>query len=198
MMRESRISGWPRLAVLLAVVSLHAGLLALLIAASRTPLAAPQVPAAIEVIALPTIKAPQVRIENLHPEPPSTRLLTALAPPSIDGAALTGGAPEGHGAAVNWAAEAHRAVRAYEIRRDQPQTGAWSFSTYHDWWWPQRTPRAGDAVKTENGDWIVWIDANCYQVAAWHAGAAAQGLHTVCRAESGEPPEAGREPPPGP
>ena len=121
-MDDSRVWRSPRIIVLLAVLSLHAALLALLVIASRTRPIAAWTPEPIEVMMLPPVKTPRVRVDNVHPEPASTRVLTALAPPALDGSTLSGASPgpEGHGVGVNWAAEAHRALRAYEIRRDQP------------------------------------------------------------------------------
>src|SRR5258708_12835523 len=71
---------------------------------------------------------------------------------------------DGDGAAVNWAAEAPRAVQAVEIRRNHPPSVAISSSTLWTDWWP-REHHAGDRFKTESGDWIVWIRASCYQIA---------------------------------
>jgi hypothetical protein len=88
--------------------------------------------------------------------------------------------------AVNWAAEARRAVEAYEIRRDRPPSNVIAGAS-RDEWWPPRGHRAGDRYKTENGDWIVWIDANCYQIASWHPGDPSIGvppLRTICPGES--------------
>jgi hypothetical protein len=74
-----------------------------------------------------------------------------------------------HGNGVDWLAEAHRAVRAYEIRRDHPEQNALSGSSPANDWWPQQGPHAGDQFKTDGGDWIVWITPDCYKVASWHA-----------------------------
>lgn len=162
------------------VVAFHVALLWLLITASRSrELAAHTAP--VELIPLPVVYRAPVRAVISRPEhlradlpvntPPS--LGQALSPTSVS-------ATLGHGSVVNWAAEAHRAVKAFEIRRDAPPTD--TITSPWDTWWPTPGHRAGDRFKTENGDWIVWIDANCYQVAAWHPNAppAEDQPRTVC------------------
>jgi hypothetical protein len=47
-----------------------------------------------------------------------------------------------------------------------------------------REHHAGDQMKTASGDWIVWINANCYQIASWHSDApdfGALSSRTICR-----------------
>jgi hypothetical protein len=145
----------------------------------------------IELMFFPPTKAPMVRAENTRPQHLSTDIAIALAPPVLNSSSQSGpsSAPNGRGPAVNWAAEAHRAVRAFEIRRDQPPNSAISVSSLWDEWWP-REHHAGDRFKTDSGDWIVWINANCYQVAGWHSNATAFGAtppQTICPAQSGTP-----------
>jgi hypothetical protein len=90
---------------------------------------------------------------------------------------------------VNWTAEAHRAVQAFEIRRNHPPGGAISSSTPWTDWWPQGRHSVGDQFKTPNGDWIVWISSNCYQIARWGPGAyGSTPPQTVCS----HPPDASR------
>jgi hypothetical protein len=57
-----------------------------------------------------------------------------------------------------------------------------------DNWWPQAKHHAGDQFKTANGDWIVWINENCYQVANSNAIAYTPGTtlsQTICHDQSG-------------
>jgi hypothetical protein len=175
--------------VMAGVLTLHVALLALLLAASqdRNVAAAEQPP--VLLMNLPPPKVPKVRAENIRPQRLSTDIAIALAPPLLDSSIQSGSAaaPDGHGPAVNWTAEAHRAVRAFEIRRDQTPSSALSVSPSLDEWW-RREHRAGDQFKTEGGDWIVWINADCYQVASWHGTASTVGAPapaTVCRAAGG-------------
>jgi hypothetical protein len=157
---------------LLIVLTLHAAILALFLSASRTVSVIMPPAHAIEVMLIPPAKTPRVRAENARPERMSTNVAIALAPPTFNSSALSGSSslPDGHGSAVNWAAEAHRALRAFEIRRDRPPSSAISVSSSLDDWWPGEH-HAGDQFKTESGDWIVWINADCYQIASWHSSA---------------------------
>ena len=89
---------------------------------------------------------------------------------------------------MDWNAEAHRAIHAFEIRSHQPKDGISVSGTPADeHWWRRIQHRAGDRFKTPNGDWIVWIDANCYQVASAQSSSyALSGAlpQTVCIADN--------------
>jgi hypothetical protein len=175
--------------ILFVVLALHLAILALLVAASRTVGIAMPTELSIEVMLIPPAKAPRVRAENTLPERMSTNIAIALAAPVINSSLQSGSSssPDGHGSAVNWAAEAHRALRAFEIRRDQPPSSALSVSSLLDDWWPGEH-HAGDQFKTDSGDWIVWINANCYQIASWHSNAiGASPPRTICPAQRRPP-----------
>ena len=176
--------------VLVAVLAIHAALISLLLLAYRGAAGLPTPEHPIEVMFLPPKKVQQVRIEHVRPTPVSTNVMVALAPPLFNSSSQSGtsSAPDGHGSTVNWTAEAHRAVKAFEIRRDQPQNTEMSPLSRWDEWWTHEH-HAGDQAKTPNGDWIVWINAKCYQVASWHSNAtvpSAESPPTVCRAD-GDP-----------
>jgi hypothetical protein len=169
--------------VFVVVVALH---LALLLASSRTMHMAGSTEHPLELMFLAPVKTPKVFVDSTRPQRVSTHIAVSLAPPSLNSSLQTGpsSAPDGHGSTVNWTAEAHRAVRAYEIRRDQsPDNSAISVSSSLD----ERGSRehhAGDQLKTASGDWIVWINAHCYQVASWHSDATPSGpisSQTICR-----------------
>ncbi|HEX3397038.1 MAG TPA: hypothetical protein VHS76_10085 [Steroidobacteraceae bacterium] len=167
------------------VLALHVATVALLLANSRTLTLAESPERPVELLALPPVKPPIVRVDNTLPQHVSTDIAVALAPPLLNSSLQSGtsSAPEGRGSAVNWIAEAHRAVRAYEIRRDQTKNSALSVSSSLDEF-GSREHHAGDQMKTPSGDWIVWINANCYKIAGWHSGAPALGAlsaQTVCR-----------------
>jgi hypothetical protein len=181
-----------RPAVLCVVLVLHLAALALLLAHSRSlRMAGPS--DAIELLTLPPVIPPKVRLENARPQHWSTNIAAATAPPTLNNSLETGpgSAPDGQGPGVNWAAEAHRAVRAFEIRRHQTSNKALSVSSPLDelgW----REHHAGDQMKTASGDWIVWINANCYQIAAWHSETPASGPispRTICRNPAAAPPK---------
>jgi hypothetical protein len=173
-----------RPAILFVVLALHLAILALILAASRTwRIDSAQRP--IELVYLAPLKTPKVLVENARPRNLGTSLAVVTAPPLPNSALQLGSAyaADGHGSAVNWAAEARRAVRAFEIRENQPTNSYQSVSSSLG----EPDPlghHSGDQLKTANGDWIVWINANCYQIASWHSGVTALGAfspQTICR-----------------
>jgi hypothetical protein len=192
------MSGFERMSVkalrptvLFMVLALHLAALALLLAHSRTLNIAGPAEQAIQLVVLAPVKPPKVRIENARPQHWSTNIAPALAPPALNSSTQSGpgSAPDGRGPAVNWAAEAHRAVRAFEIRRHQTGNSALSVSSSLDES-GSREHHAGDQMKTASGDWIVWINADCYQIAAWHSETPAVGTISpkiICRNPAAAP-----------
>jgi hypothetical protein len=181
-MDDANARGKSRAIVFFVVLTLHLAILALLVTASRTLSIVVPTEHSIEVMLIPPTKVPKVRAENTRPQRLSTNIAIALAPPVLNSSLQSGASssPDGRGSAVNWAAEAHRALRAFEIRRDQTPSSAISVSSSLDDWWPGEH-HAGDQFKTDSGDWIVWINANCYQIASWHSNAmGASPPRTIC------------------
>jgi hypothetical protein len=178
--------------VLFFVLALHLATLALLLAHFRTlQIAGPAEPS-IELLFLAPVDPPKVRIENARPQPWSTNIAAALAPPAFNSSSQSGpgSAPDGQGPGVNWTAEAHRAVKAFEIRGHQTTNSALSVSSSLDFS-GSREHHAGDQLKTASGDWIVWINANCYQIASWHSDAPGGGAispKVICRNPASGPP----------
>jgi hypothetical protein len=192
-MRESTSWRAPRFIALIAVAALHAALVALLLMASAVYRVSYSSHQPVELLYIPALPPPPVRAETGRPLrlradialTPTVPMMTSAPPAS----ASSGTGSRGMG--VDWLAEAHRAVKAYEIRRDQPSENLLSGKSPANDWWPQQGPHAGDSYKNEAGDWIVWIDADCYKVASWHSGdpAANAGLpQIVCPKKSGVPP----------
>jgi len=181
---------------LIAVLCLHAAVLSLLIMGSRASL--PQVSAStpIQVTVIPPATLPKIRAENSRPRLSGSTAIS-IAAPVLDShssslypfASVSGS--DGSGSGVNWAAEARRAVRAFDIRSHQPPVhDALSSTPADDDWWPHTQHHAGDQYKIANGDWIVWINASCYQVAGSGppAYASEPGLpRTVCPQNSAGP-----------
>jgi hypothetical protein len=181
-----------RPAVLFIVLALHLAALALLLARSRTLNIAGAAEHPIELVVLAPVKPPKVTIDNTFPQHLSTNIAAALAPPALNSTSQSGPAfaPDGRGPAVNWTAEAHRAVRAFEIRTHQTTNSALSVSSSLDVS-GSREHHAGDQLKTASGDWIVWINADCYQIASWHSDAPALGEISpkiICRKPAAAPP----------
>jgi hypothetical protein len=177
--------------VLFIVLAVHLAALALLLAHSRTLTVAGAAEHPIELLIFPPVKPPELKIENTRPERWSTNIAVALTPPALNSSSESGpaSAADGRGSAVNGAAEAHRAVRAFEIRTHQTTNSALSVSSSLDVS-GSREHHAGDEMKTAGGDWIVWINADCYQIASWHSDAPDFGAispRTICRSPAASP-----------
>jgi hypothetical protein len=173
--------------VFIVVLALHLAMLALLLTAFRTEKRGDLTDRSIQLMYLAPLKPPQVLADNNRPPRISNNAAIAIAPPVANDATPMGSASasDGHGSGVNWIAEAHRAVRAFEIRNSQTHNSALSVSSALD----ERgfgEHHAGDRSKTESGDWIVWINADCYKIASWHSSASPDSLapQTICRAKA--------------
>lgn len=173
-MRESTVWRVPRFITLMAVVALHAALIALLFMAGgirrggvyRQPL---------ELVYIPAVPPPPVRAESGRPPRLRADIALSLTSPVITSApsASISSGTGSRGLGVDWLAEAHRAIKAYEIRQEQPDGNALSGKSPRNDSWPPQGPHEGDRFKTDAGDWIVWINADCYKVASWHSAASA-------------------------
>jgi hypothetical protein len=99
------------------------------------------------------------------------------------------GPSSGDGSGVDWHAEARRALQAFEIRNRQLSSNkSVSGRPEDDNWLPNAQHRAGEQLKTANGDWIVWINANCYEIASSGPNGYAIGAalpDAICRRHSG-------------
>ena len=155
----------------IAVAMVHVGLIVLLMTATavrRNPDASYR---PVELVYIPTPPLPRVRADSGRPQRLRADIALSMVSPMLTSAppSAPSSGTGSHGLGVDWLAEAHRAVSAYEIRRDHPPENALSGKSPANDWWPQQGPHAGDQIKTEAGDWIVWIDADCYKVASWHS-----------------------------
>jgi hypothetical protein len=163
-----------RLIALLLVLGCHLAVIALLVAESASSkIGAAAADPPLELVYLPPVKFPQALADSAHPKHVNVNVGLALTPPSLDGPSLPAPLSQngGGGAGVNWTAEAHRAVKAFEIRRDEHVIHSILGTSAWDGWLPLGEHRAGDKYRTETGDWIVWIDSSCYQIASWRDGA---------------------------
>lgn len=194
-MAESNVWGTSRSITLLLVLATHLIAIALLVMGSRTSAVLASAEPPIELMLLSPAAVPKVRIESVRPRRVSADLAVPPAPPAFD-AALPAAPPSasdtgnGGGQPVNWAAEAHRAIQAYEIRRDQHVIHTLVGASAWDGWLPKRDHHPGERYRTDAGDWIVWINADCYQVASWHAGAPPQNPaqpQTICVSDGASP-----------
>jgi hypothetical protein len=169
--------GWKsrRYFTLLIVVALHGALVtALLMQIPAKPVAG-SAPRPVDLLLFRATPPARIVPENFRPQrirgdtalsitPP---VLGSLPPAVPEAPAGAGRGSDGNGSGVDWGAEARRALNAFEIRRKEPGTHSMQSETpAEEGWWPQAQHHAGEEYKTETGDWIVWIDSNCYQIAA--------------------------------
>jgi hypothetical protein len=191
-MDDSRDWRLSRYVALLVVLALHMALLAALVMNSQTrSLAASSTPHVVELLYLPPVSLPKIRAENSPPHRLSGERAISVASPVLgslsSSLSLPASGSEGNGSGVDWAAEKRRALQAFEIRRHQtPSNNSVSGPPSEDNWWPRAQHHAGEQFKTAAGDWIVWINSSCYQVASAAADTYALGAmpsHTICPAE---------------
>ena len=176
--------GWKarRYLILALVVGLHAAFIAALLLTSATGGSVAQAPQGVELISLLPTEIPKVRSESFRPKHLNGDALASLAPPQLSigsSSAPTSGA-DGSGSGVDWSAEARRALQAFEIRSSRPASNHFNSGVPSDErWWPRTRHQAGERFKTPAGDWIVWVNSDCYQIAS--AAAPATLLpHTTC------------------
>src|ERR1700728_535139 len=204
-MDQSNVWGFPRYFTLLIVLLFHLALLALLLTASPTgdvPLSTNQ---PVELVYLAPVSFPKIRAENSLPHRLHSDIAMSIAPPVLDSSSLplspSASGSDGNGSGVDWKAEARRAVQAFEIRKHQPPNNdTVSRSSPEDTWWPEAKHHAGEQYKTASGDWIVWINASCYQVATSAANPSASGAmppQTICPCRPNAPRDDRSDPMPG-
>jgi hypothetical protein len=189
--------GWEfrRYATLLIVLMLHAAVVALFLMTSSTRIISALADTPLEMVFISPPSPPKIRAENSRPQRLNADTALTVAPPVLDSFSAAPSTPasgsEGHGTAVDWAAEARRAVQAFDIRSHQPASNqSVSGSPAEDHWWPRAQHHAGDQFKTPNGDWIVWINESCYQLTSPVPGTSASGAPpppTICLGQPGAP-----------
>jgi hypothetical protein len=171
--------------ILLMVVALHLGLIAALLRPSPPDYRAAAKPLTVELLFIPPVRPPKRRPENYLPYRLSTLSPTSIVTPLFDAESPLppSSRSRGNGSGVDWEAEAHRALQAFEIRTNDFAGGASNPGMPVEDNWSRTQHHPGDRYKTETGDWIVWINANCYQVASAAASTYARGgapPQTVC------------------
>src|ERR1700756_3670176 len=173
---ESNVWGAPRFITFLMVVAVHLAVLALLTMESRIRTPAGLANDSVELMLFPPAKASKVRFQDARLQRVNADAAISPTLPGVTAPSLSAPASgtEGNGSAVNWAAEAHRAVQAFEIRRNHPASVDISGSTSWTDWWP-REHHAGERFKTDSGDWIVWLSGSCYQLATAGSGVIGPG-----------------------
>jgi len=179
--------GLSRYGALVLVLAAHLALIiALMLSADAPPSVAQILP--VELLYLPPPNVPVIRAEISRPKRLTADTALSIVPPVFDSilpAPLASASiSDGDGQGVDWKAEARRAVQAYEIRTREPVDYAGlAGSPAEEHWWPRTQRRAGVPFKTPNGDWIVWVNERCYQVASSSSRAFAVGAllpPTIC------------------
>jgi hypothetical protein len=192
-MAESTKWGLSRYATLIVVLMLHLALFAALLTKSQNRSLPTSTVNSVQLLLLPPVNLPKVRSET-RPRRFSGDTVITITPPVLTSLSPSmspapASSSDGSGSGVDWAAEARRALHAFEIRNHQPPTNkSISSKPGEDNWWPQAQHHAGERFKTANGDWIVWINANCYQVAGAGPSAYALGAllpQTICQGQPG-------------
>jgi hypothetical protein len=195
-MNQSGRWGHQRYMALVVVLALHLALFAALLMASRTKTLPGPAVQSVELLFLPPVSPPKVRAENTPPKGFSGSTAVTAVPPRLDltsmsTSPLSASSSDGSGSGVDWAAEARRALHAFEIRNHQlAGNNSISIRPEEDNWWPHGQRRAGEHFKTANGDWIVWINASCYQVASSGPSTDAANatlLEATCPTETSSP-----------
>jgi hypothetical protein len=189
-MDQSKGWGLQRWFTLGVVMALHLALFAALMLAPPTRQFSSSAEQPIELLSLPPANIPKIRANNFRPQSLSGDTAISIAPPAPDAVSPllspSASAADGNGTGVDWNAEARRAVQAFEIRtRYPPNDNTIPVSPAEENWWPRR--HAGNQFKTASGDWIVWINSSCYQVATNAANAPALGAMlppTICIRDS--------------
>jgi hypothetical protein len=175
-MKESIRWRTERYAAAASVLAVHLILIAVLIMMPRTGRLDAATANVVEVVFVAPAEPPQVRVTANLPrrghhlaltvEPPVLESLSFPASPAPASSA------NGESTGVDWGAEARRALQAFEIRNHQHSASQSVSGRPEDDHWPLRAQHhAGERFKTENGDWMVWIDANCYEIARAASGA---------------------------
>lgn len=187
-MHRSKGWGLSRYAALFCVLAVHVALLAWMLTQTQTLSVFSAANDPVELVYLKPPQLPKIRAETSPPRRLSGDTAIWVAPPVLesDAAAFapTTSSSDGDGSGVDWKAEARRAVEAFEIRSHRPRSEyAMPGDAAEEKWWPRARHRAGEQFKTPNGDWIVWVNASCYQVASSKANALAPGAvapPTIC------------------
>jgi hypothetical protein len=174
--KESNRRRAARYVTAAGVLSVHLVLIAVLIMMSRTGRIAAATADAVQVLIVAPVYPPKVHVMANLPRR-GRNLAITVEPPLLESLSFPasrapGSSANGEGSGVDWAAEARRAVQAFEIRSHQPSASrSVSGRPEDDHWRPHAQHHAGERFKTKNGDWMVWVDANCYEIARAGSGA---------------------------
>jgi len=180
-----------RYAALAVVLILHTGLIAALLLTPRIRgLPAAQL-RAVELMVLAPVTPPKARttpaaLKRLSGDAAKTIAVPVPDSPALPSTTAPASPSTGDGSGVDWTAEARRALQAYDIRTNQFSGNKSVSGRPEDDNWLPNTHRVGEPLKTASGDWIVWINANCYKIATSGPHVIGAALpETICRRHSG-------------
>ena len=153
--RERGIGGWDRrrTVTLIAVLAGHLALFGTLMMTTRVGTPAASGLRAMELLVLPPVPMPGVRDSTDRLRPMRVNPVIHIGATDIDSFApavtLPSSSPvEGSGSGVDWAAEARRALQAYEIRKRQPLNYTpVSSEPVEDRWWPRSQRQAANSTR---------------------------------------------------
>jgi hypothetical protein len=157
-----------RYLTLLLVLMLHGLLISVLVMISRAGFPPISMAHPVELLVLRPVSLPKIRSESAPAQRLTGGMVTAIPPAALDSPLISSSpasSSDGTGSGVDWKAEARRAVQAYEIRSHRSPRNTSVSGDSGEEWLRQLQHHAGDRTRTPNGDWIIWISANCYQVA---------------------------------
>jgi hypothetical protein len=191
-MDESNRWEFSRYATLLFVLTVHAALLAWLVTALRTRDVNASSSEPVQLLFIMPETVAKIRVDTFHPRPLHRGRPLPAAPPALEVASSSSDSEPksesgSNGSTVDWAAEERRALQAFEIRNREPaaNNSVSRNSPAEQPWWPAHRP--GDRFKTPDGNWIVWINSSCYQVATSSTSHGAVLPGTICPGNSGMP-----------
>ena len=179
-----------RYAALAVVLILHAGLFAALLMMPRIGGLPAADMSAVELLLLAPATPPKARttpaaLKRLSGDAAKTIAVPVPDSPSLPSNSGAASPSRGDGSGVDWTAEARRALQAYDIRTNQLAGNKSVSGRPEDDSWLPNTHRAGEPLKTASGDWIVWINANCYKIATSGPQVIGAALpQTICRRHS--------------
>jgi hypothetical protein len=168
-MEDSESWRRARIVIMLAVIALHAVLVGMLVKFDGTRRATTLASRPIQVRFLPPIAAPVIRPGS--PLEGSFKEFNVAAPtlPSLTLVPIVSSEDDSSNS-VDWAAEArivaaasaagvpHRPFGSHVPSGTASSPGAGPSSS------PEH--KAGDQYRTENGDWVVFVTKNCYQISS--------------------------------
>jgi hypothetical protein len=191
-MYESSAWDFSRYTILIVVLALHLALVALLARASRIGTPGASIEQSVEVLFLPPPILPKVRSENARLRRERRygnhgRSSRSGLTPAVNAIFLQGRTAEAQGGLGG------KRVALQSVRDPQPSApsnSSVSGGPAEEHWWPRGNHRVGEQYKTANGDWIVWINDNCYQIAVAGPSTMTPGApepQTICPAPSNAP-----------